>query len=118
MLLLFLMIIPGFCLAQKVVYNITGISINFRGEKDLDISCIAKTVRTIIITDSTYTQIFQEKKTLYKIIKKRNNNYFKMSDGIKKSDVRISDTDLKKYKGFITEETDKGDINLWFNYIY
>ena len=113
-LLFLLLIAPAFCNAQKV-YNITGVSTNLQSVKDLGVWGIHKTKMAIIVSDSTYTQIFKDTKTVYKIVKKVDENYFKISDGLKETIVKISDVKIKKYTGVIVQETDQGDVNLWFN---
>jgi hypothetical protein len=108
--LLILIIVPAFCKAQKI-YNITGISSGISSVSKLG---VGKSNQTITVTDSTFIQNYRGKETVYNIVKKVSANYFKVTDGLKDYIVRISDLKYKKYNGIIVMETDKGDINMWY----
>lgn len=106
-----ILLFPIFCNAQKS-YNVTGISSEIDGLKNLG---IGKTKITVIVTDSTFTQVYDGKETVYQIVKKVSDNYFKMSDGLKEYVVRITEEKYKKYTGVIVQETDQGKMYLWYN---
>lgn len=71
---------------------------------------------TITVTDSTYSYTYKGNTTTYSIIKKVNDNYFKVLDGLKEFFVKIENESpvYKKYTGSIVQQDDKTLIIMWY----
>ena len=75
---------------------------------------IVKADMVITIKDSTYTITAYGKTNEAKIIKKKDDNYFVISDGIKEAIITIGEMKSKKYSGFISQESDGSIVACYF----
>lgn len=112
---LFLLIVslPLLSFAQRN-YDIVGISVNTTMQNLIPASKIIKVKMNIIISDSVYNTVYEGKKSSFKIVKKINDNYFVIDDGIKTSTITIGTLKSKKYSGFINQESEKAIVILYF----
>ena len=111
-LLSLITITPG--TAQKT-YNVTGMAANLSIPPVLTIK-IYDVNATVVISESFMDFEAGGKTTSYAIVKKVNENYFKVRDGLKEYVITITNGSpgLKKYSGCITQENDKGIIYMWY----
>lgn len=110
------MLLPALCQAQKK-YDISGMLLfGPMGQNLTPTAGMAKVKGvTVEITDSLFIVTAMKRTDTSYIVKKVNENYFKISDGLKESIVRIGEsTVFKKYTGVITLETDDKNKTLMF----
>ena len=113
-IILFIMLcLPMFCIAQKT-YNITGMAVNTTIQNLVPPDKIFKTKMTIIVSDSIFTTFFKGKISKYPIVKKANQNYFVINDGLKETTVTIGEMKSNKYSGFIIQESDKAVVTCFY----
>ncbi len=113
-LLLTILLLPTLCDAQKT-YDVTGmLATNQLGQNITGIDKIAKVNIKIVISDSTFTEFVMGKEVSYKIIKKVDDNNFKISDGLVDYIIRISNDKFRKYSGMIVQDGDKGMVALYY----
>ena len=110
-ILFIFLFLPIFSKAQKV-YNIIATSSTIPIAKNYG---VVKIKATITVTDSTFIYDYKGKETVYKMVKKVSNNYFKVTDGLKDYIINIGDTKIFNYKGIIRQETPDGDVNFFYN---
>lgn len=107
-LLFILMLLPVFTFGQKI-YNVTGISVVHNLQPS---SKIMKASFQIVIDDTSFSEITNGKKTVFKITKRINENYFKISDGLQEAIVLVTEQKTKKYTGFITQQMDDKGLTI------
>jgi len=86
---------------------VTGISVNSYGRS---IPKIYKANSTVIISDSTITI----DRGTFKITKKVDSTYFKCTDGLKDFIIKVNYQRIKRYSGFINEESGDNIVTMWF----
>lgn len=104
------------CLLLPVIgfgqtYHITGLSMSSYGRT---IPEIYKANLKVIISDSTISMINAGKESKYAIIKKVDNNYFKCTDGLKDFIIQVNHQKIRRYSGFINEESGDTITTMWF----
>ncbi len=105
-----MLLFPVIAFSQRQ-YNIVAISIVQPG---LSTGGIIKAKMTVTLTDSTLSVTANNQTQTGKIIKKVDSNYFKVSDGLKESIIKIVEQKNGKYSGFINQESDKGIVSMFF----
>lgn len=96
-----LLLIPCFSFAQKQVYHFTGISVNSVNAIDYLSPIIIKSNGDISVTDSTFTVSLKGKEDKSDIVKKVSDNFFKISNGLNDSTVKILNEKNGKYDGSV-----------------
>jgi len=104
-IVLLFVLFPLLGFTQKI-YEISGMSIKSQ-LLDISTSGILRAKGTISIEDSSFTTKIGNQSQTYKIIKKVDDNYFQVTDGLKESTVRIINQKFGKYSGVINIESDK-----------
>lgn len=89
-------------IAQKV-FDIGGISI--KSNTAMIGGSIAKVKGSITVDDSTFNTNVGNQSQTFRIIKKVNDKYFKVNDGIEDYVVRITEQKMSKYSGAINIES-------------
>lgn len=114
LLFLSLMIIYSGAFCQKT-YNVIGVIMDIQGLKFISESPkIIKLKYTVIVSDSAFTTITKQRTDTFKIVKKINDNYFKITDGLKEYIIKITEQKFGKYAGVISQEMDKGYIFMYY----
>lgn len=110
-----LLFISSIVCAQKT-YNVVGILPYFTDPKMPSINHVTNAQMTVTVTDTTFTTTYKNKTASYKIIKKVDDNYFKITDGLKEYIIRIANESpiYKRFTGSITQEGDKGTFIMFY----
>ena len=74
----------------------------------------ANTPMTINVSDSLFTITAEGNTFSYQIVKKVNENYFTISDGLQEYIITIGEAKFKNYSGCISQELEEGLLSYYF----
>ena len=103
--------LPFFGFSQKS-FEIGGMSIN-SANSAVPTSSIVKVKGNIIISDSTFATNLGPQSQTFQIIKKVDDNYFKVTDGLQDYIVRVNLQNAGRYSGVINIESDKRIVSCF-----